>query len=106
MTPGCAVRHASVARHVTDCATRPGKGIINPIQKSNTVDMKDHLSYRGITLSNSMYKLYRSVINDSLSKWVEDSDMLADKQNRFRNKTSTIDHLLFVNIIIETRKKV
>ena len=25
-TPGSAVRHASVARHVTDCATRPGNG--------------------------------------------------------------------------------
>ena len=24
-TPGSAVRHASVARHFTDCATRPGK---------------------------------------------------------------------------------
>ena len=24
-TPGSAVRHASVARHVTDCATRPGE---------------------------------------------------------------------------------
>ena len=23
-TPGSAVRHASVARHVTDCATQPG----------------------------------------------------------------------------------
>ena len=23
-TPGIAVRHSSVARHVTDCATRPG----------------------------------------------------------------------------------
>ena len=23
-TPGTAVRHASVARHVTDCATQPG----------------------------------------------------------------------------------
>ena len=23
-TPGSSVRHASVARHVTDCATRPG----------------------------------------------------------------------------------
>ena len=33
-TPGIAVRHASVARHVTDCATRPdykvklGKSIV------------------------------------------------------------------------------
>ena len=28
MTPGSAVRLASVARHVTDCATRPGDLII------------------------------------------------------------------------------
>ena len=27
-TPGSAVRHASVARHVTDCATRPGTLVI------------------------------------------------------------------------------
>ena len=27
-TPGSAVRHASVARHVTDCATRPVDGIL------------------------------------------------------------------------------
>ena len=26
-TPGIAVRHASVARHVTDCATRPGQSV-------------------------------------------------------------------------------
>ena len=26
-TPGYAVRHASVARHVTDCPTRPGIGV-------------------------------------------------------------------------------
>ena len=26
-TPGIAVRHASVARHVTDCATRPDGGL-------------------------------------------------------------------------------
>ena len=41
------------------------KGIINPIPKSNTADMRDPLSYRGITLSNSMYKLYSSVINEA-----------------------------------------
>ena len=31
-TPGSAVRHASVARHVTDCATRPGI----PAMRANT----------------------------------------------------------------------
>ena len=46
--------------------------------------MRDPLSYRGITLSNSMYKMYRSVINDRLSEWVENSDILVDKQNGFK----------------------
>ena len=27
-TPGSAVRHESVASHVTDCATRPGEGLV------------------------------------------------------------------------------
>ena len=36
-TPGSAVRHASVARHVTDCATRPNKEKI--IVKSNILEM-------------------------------------------------------------------
>ena len=30
-TPGSAVRHASVARHVTDCATQPGGSVLGPI---------------------------------------------------------------------------
>ena len=67
--------------------------------------MRDPLSYRGITLSNSMYKLYSSVINDRLSKWVENSDILVDEQNGFRKKRSTIDHLSSVTNLIETRKK-
>ena len=69
------------------------KGIINPIPKSYTADMRDPLYNRGITLSISMYKLYSSVVNDRLSKLVENSDILVDEQNGFRKKRSTIDHL-------------
>ena len=78
------------------------KGII--IHKSNTADMRDPLSYRGITLSNSMYKLYSSVINDRPSKWVENSDILVDEQSGFRKQRSTIDHLSSVTNLIETLK--
>ena len=79
------------------------KGIINPIPKSNTADTRDPLSYRGIVLS--MYKLYSSVINNRLSKWVENSDILVDEQNGFRKKQSTIDYLSSLTNLIETRNK-
>ena len=41
-TPDCAVRLASVARHVTDCATRPGKALS---QKVATQQPKQNLKY-------------------------------------------------------------
>ena len=81
------------------------KGIINPIPKSNTADTSDPLSYIGITLSNSIYKLYSSVINDRLSKWLVNSDILVDEQNRFRNKRNTYDDLSSLINLIEARRK-
>ena len=58
----------------------------------------------GITLSNSMYKLYSSVINDRLSKWLVNSGILVNEGNRFMNKRSTFDYLSsFINLI-ETRE--
>ena len=56
-------------------------------------------------ICNSMHKFYSSVINDRLSKWVENGDMLVDEQNGFRKKRSTIDHLSSVTNLVETRKK-
>lgn len=82
-----------------------GKGIINPIPKSNMLDPRDPLSYRGITLAATMYKLYCSVLNDRLSKWLENNDKLADEQNGFRKGRSTIDHLASLTSIIESRLK-
>ena len=39
--PGSAVRHASVARHVTDCATRPDLLIVTfEWETTSTVDFK------------------------------------------------------------------
>ena len=38
-TPGSAVRHASVARHVTDCATRPGRNQMCEAQTTTPTPM-------------------------------------------------------------------
>ena len=82
-----------------------GKCIINPIPKSSSMDPRDPLSYRGIALASSVYKIYCSVINERLSRWVEDNDTVTDEQNGFRRKGSIIDHVSLLTSLIETRKK-
>jgi hypothetical protein len=81
-----------------------GKGIITPIPKSSTNDPRDPSKYRGIMLTCSMYKIYVSVINNRVSEWCESNDKLANEQYGFRKKRSTIDHVLNITNIIQTRK--
>lgn len=63
------------------------KCIINPIPKSNTQDKKHPMSYRGIALVNTMYKLYCRVLNQRLSTCAESNSKLEDEQNGFQKKT-------------------
>lgn len=51
------------------------------------------------------YKLYCNILNDRLSQWVEDNDILADEQNGFRQERSTVDQLSSLTNIIDVRKK-
>ena len=63
------------------------------------------LSYRGIALASLVYKIYCSVINERLSRWVEDNDKVTDEQNGVRRQRSTIHHVSSLTSLIETRKK-
>ena len=81
------------------------KCIINPIPKSSTNDPRDPMSYRGIALASSMYKLYCSVLNTRISSWCEENDKIVDEQNGFRKSRSTSDHISTLTNIVETRKK-
>lgn len=79
------------------------KGIVCPIPKATTMDWRDPLQYRGLTLASSLYKLYCGVLNNRLKVWSEDK--INDEQNGFRSKRSTIDHLSTLTGIVETRIK-
>ncbi|MES9880570.1 MAG: endonuclease/exonuclease/phosphatase family protein, partial [Sedimenticola sp.] len=83
--------------------TEWGKSIINPIPKSSTTDPRDPLSYRGISLTSCMYKLYCFILNKRLSTWAEINGKIVDEQNGFRKHRSTIDHLSSLTNIIDTR---
>ncbi len=82
-----------------------GKCIINPIPKSSTSDPRDPLSYRGIALASAVYKVYCAIINGRLSAGLRTNDKLADEQNGFRKKRSTVDHISSLCNLIDTRKK-
>ena len=73
-----------------------GKCIINPISKSNTDHHRDPLSYRGISLAPATYKLYCSVLNERLDKWLTRNDVLVDEQNGVRNLRSVPSQLSYI----------
>ena len=80
------------------------KGIINPIPKDYTLDQRDPMNFRGITLACSMYKLYCSILNSRLTVWAEMNNLSADEQNGFRSERSCIDQIASLSNIIVTHK--
>ena len=78
------------------------KGVIHPIPKSSTVDKRDPLSYRGITVTSSLHKVYCVILSNRLVKLEEECSVLNDAQNGFRTGRSTIDHICSLTSIIET----
>ena len=79
-------------------------GIITPVPKSSTADTRDPLSYRGIHITSALYKLYCNILNERLIKWESELEILSDTQNGFRKGRSTVDHMVTLTSIIETRK--
>ena len=69
-----------------------------------TSDSRDPLSYRGITITSSTYKLYCQVLSSSLMKWEKEFNVIHDQQNGFRKRRSTVDQTSSLTSIVETRK--
>ena len=79
------------------------KALIVPIPKSFNNDPRVPLNYRGISLLNCMYKIYSSVLNARIRKYLEQNQLLADEQNGFRANRSCIDHVYSLHSIIKNK---
>lgn len=79
------------------------KGIITPIFKRG--EKKDVKNYRGITLIDTAYKIYTSILNEKLKEEAEEK--LQETQFRFREERGTMDAVYVMNHIInkELKKK-
>lgn len=95
----------NVCYNTEKIATDWGKIVITPIPKSNTTEPRDPQSYRGIALSSSIYKIYRSVHNSRLTELSEQNHILVDEQNGFRKHRSTTDHVTALTNLIDTGKR-
>ena len=80
-------------------------GIINPILKPNSTDIRKPLTYRGITLLSVPCKIYCDILNQRLTEFLEDGNILADEQNGFRKKRSCQEHIHSLYSIVNSRKK-
>ena len=79
------------------------KALIIPIPKSFNNDPRVPLNYRGFSLLNCICKIYSSVLNDRIRKYLEQNQLLADEQNGFRANRSCMDHIYSLHWIIKNK---
>jgi len=79
------------------------RGIIVPIYKGGEKDNVDN--YRGITLLSVVGKLYTSILNNRISKWLEKKNKIVEEQGGFRMKRSTSEQIFILKEIIQGRRR-
>ncbi len=79
------------------------QSVISPIPKNRTSDPRVPLNYRGISLLSCVYKVYSSILNSRLIKFLENNDIIHDEQNGFRGSRSCLDHIFTLSSIIRNK---
>ena len=72
--------------------------IIIPLFKKGDVNVASN--YRGLSLLNSIYKIFTGLILNRLNSWVDCHNILNEYQAGFRRGYSTIDHLFTLSSIV------
>ena len=74
-------------------------GIITPIYKKGNRELLNN--YRGITLLDTLYKIYAGILNRRLKEEIEEKSLLPETQAGFRKGRGTVDNVYVLNQIIE-----
>lgn len=72
------------------------RGLIYPIYKRG--DKENVMNYRDITLMDTVYKIYASILNKRMKQKVQDK--LRERQFRFREGKGTIDAIYVMNHVV------
>ena len=74
------------------------KAIIVPLHKKG--DPNDASNYRGLSLLDTLYKIFTGLILNRLKTWVELNEIINEFQAGFRRNYSTIDNIFNLNAIV------
>ena len=72
---------------------------LTPIHKKGPKDCTTN--YRGIAVSNSLCKIFCSILNNRLVKYLEKHNIIPENQIGFRHSHRTADHVLTLKTIID-----
>ena len=78
-------------------------GKIIPLHKKG--DRSDPGNYRGITISSCLGKLFNSILNSRLQKFLVSNNILQDEQIGFRKDHRTSDHMLILKTLMDFYRK-
>ena len=74
-------------------------GYTKPLYKGDGPTLPDN--YRGITVMPCLAKLFNSILNNKLQKYLDENKMRNPCQIGFQPKARTVDHMFFQRILIE-----
>lgn len=74
------------------------QGILVPIYKS--ADRMDPGNYRGITITSSLGKLFNSILNSRLEKYLNHNKIIHDEQIGFKKGSRTSDHIFKLKTLL------
>ena len=80
------------------------EGTIIPIYK-NKGDPKDPNNYRPITILSCLGKLFTSILNNRLTTFLEENNILNENQAGFRKHYSCSDHIFTLHALINILKR-
>ena len=75
------------------------QGVIVPLHKKGPKDLASN--YRGITLLDTLSKLFTKVLNTWVSSWAEANGIYAESQCGFRDNHSTADGVYLLHSVVD-----
>ena len=88
--------HLSSGIYPMEC---PVQGLIFPIYK--TGDLLNPSNYRGIAITSCLSKVFNSILNARLEKYILKNEIIRNEQIGFKAGCRTSDHIFKLKTIID-----